>query len=323
MNMRDRTFDIAKGIGIICMLLGHEPKLIGDIAQQVIYTFHMPLFFILAGYFTHIGKISLLEDIKHSGRRLLLPYFFTFFLLLLWGILQTILKHNIAYCVRPVLSCLYGSRDLIESKFGAISVGAFWFVLGLFWAKIIFLALIRYTNKYTVMATSAALSIFSIVLYRLLHFSLWSILPGVSGLIFIAIGWWYKNYGIPNGFVIVSIICWPIAYFSDIDMSVLFYKCYPIDVLGACGGTYCIVKFSKWICSIHPKSLIGVSWCGEHSMTILSFHVFEILSAIAWSMVCRIPFTIEGNEMILFRYIVMMAMVYICVNFKFTQKIYG
>lgn len=322
--MRDRSYDIAKGIGIICMLLGHEPEIIGYPTQQIFYTFHMPLFFILAGYFTHIGKISFWEDVKHSSKRLLLPYFFTFLLLFLWGgVVQTILKHDISYCARPVLSCLYGSRDLIDSQFGMISVGAFWFILGLFWAKIVFLALIRYTNRYTVIATSIALSIVSILLYKWLNFSVWSILPGISGIIFMAIGWWYKNYGMPKWLIILSIICWPLAYFSDMDMSTLYYQCYPLDVLGACGGTWCVVKFSKWISSIHPKLLVGVSWCGEHSMAILSFHTFEILSAIAWTMVCRIPFTIEGDWMTLFRYFVMMSMVILCMQFKFFRKIYG
>ena len=47
--MRNVTFDIMKGLGIICMILGHIP--IGGITQQVIYSFHMPMFFFISGYF--------------------------------------------------------------------------------------------------------------------------------------------------------------------------------------------------------------------------------------------------------------------------------
>lgn len=39
-------YDIAKGIGIIAVLLGHS-----KIGVDIIYTFHMPLFFVISGYF--------------------------------------------------------------------------------------------------------------------------------------------------------------------------------------------------------------------------------------------------------------------------------
>ena len=48
--MRDVRFDIMRGIGILLMMLGHIP--IEGVAYKVIYSFHMPMFFILAGYFT-------------------------------------------------------------------------------------------------------------------------------------------------------------------------------------------------------------------------------------------------------------------------------
>ena len=43
---RQTWIDIAKGIGIISMLIGHTDAAF----QPIIYAFHMPLFFILAGY---------------------------------------------------------------------------------------------------------------------------------------------------------------------------------------------------------------------------------------------------------------------------------
>lgn len=46
--IRKRWIDIAKGIGIILMVIGHAdaPRLL----KNWIYGFHMPLFFIIAGY---------------------------------------------------------------------------------------------------------------------------------------------------------------------------------------------------------------------------------------------------------------------------------
>ena len=47
--MRNLSFSIAKGIAIIAMVAGHAeaPELI----TNFIYVWHMPLFFIAAGYF--------------------------------------------------------------------------------------------------------------------------------------------------------------------------------------------------------------------------------------------------------------------------------
>lgn len=47
---RDITFDMMKGIGIILVIIGHLAHGFGWLVPAI-YTFHMPLFFILSGYF--------------------------------------------------------------------------------------------------------------------------------------------------------------------------------------------------------------------------------------------------------------------------------
>ena len=47
---RDIRFDIMRGVGIILMMLGHIP--VDGFAYRWIYSFHMPMFFILSGLFT-------------------------------------------------------------------------------------------------------------------------------------------------------------------------------------------------------------------------------------------------------------------------------
>ena len=41
-------FDVAKGIGIMCVVLGHI--LDAGMAKSFVYLFHMPLFFIISGH---------------------------------------------------------------------------------------------------------------------------------------------------------------------------------------------------------------------------------------------------------------------------------
>ena len=54
-NERNISLDIARGVGIILVVIGHvmSPVMAGnnamETAYQILYVFHMPLFFLLAG----------------------------------------------------------------------------------------------------------------------------------------------------------------------------------------------------------------------------------------------------------------------------------
>jgi fucose 4-O-acetylase-like acetyltransferase len=69
--------DIARGIGICLVVVGHNPICqSGGWGYAIIFSFHMPLFFFLSGFF-HKTYPTLLTDLKFRAEKLLLPYFFT------------------------------------------------------------------------------------------------------------------------------------------------------------------------------------------------------------------------------------------------------
>jgi fucose 4-O-acetylase-like acetyltransferase len=69
---------IAKGIGIFFVVVGHfDPEnspIYWSGIKGIIYSFHMPLFFILSGYLYSHGKYSYSELIKAKVKRLLYPF---------------------------------------------------------------------------------------------------------------------------------------------------------------------------------------------------------------------------------------------------------
>lgn len=68
---RDVEFDVAKGILILCVVIGQGGS---DAIADLMYRFHMPLFFILSGYF--IQKHSdVSEYAKSQFKKLMIPYF--------------------------------------------------------------------------------------------------------------------------------------------------------------------------------------------------------------------------------------------------------
>ena len=87
---RDIAFDIAKGIGIILVVIGHyipagAPKWYVHFID-FIYYFHMPLFFIIAGYFydRSTRRTDYLPFVWSKFQRLMIPYF-----ILSWAIVGT------------------------------------------------------------------------------------------------------------------------------------------------------------------------------------------------------------------------------------------
>ena len=66
--------DLAKGIGILAVILGHVYK--NTVFGTLLYSFHLPLFFLISGYFFHyipdfwvfLGKK--IKELSDSLRRL-------------------------------------------------------------------------------------------------------------------------------------------------------------------------------------------------------------------------------------------------------------
>jgi fucose 4-O-acetylase-like acetyltransferase len=67
---RDPVFDIAKGLGVVLVMLGHLNLQFWAI--NAIYFFHMPLFVLIAGFF---HKQKAIKDILKSIGRLLISYY--------------------------------------------------------------------------------------------------------------------------------------------------------------------------------------------------------------------------------------------------------
>lgn len=84
MSKRVEYIDVAKGIGILLVVLGHNKLTSSDypLLLQIIYSFHMPLFFLLSGVFFK-PDYGFWELAKRRFRTLLLPFITTLLFLYL------------------------------------------------------------------------------------------------------------------------------------------------------------------------------------------------------------------------------------------------
>lgn len=142
---RDRTLDIAKGICIILMVIGHS----GCTAylHDFIYMFHMPCFFFISGwllndrYITDL-KTGLIQKTKGS-----------YYPFVKWTLIF-LLFHNV-FASMHIYENSYSWQTFMERIVRAFTMtgseqllGGFWFLISLFWASMISLLFLSTLSKH-------------------------------------------------------------------------------------------------------------------------------------------------------------------------------
>lgn len=265
--MRNPTFDIVKGIGIVLMLLGHMglPLWI----WKFIFSFHMPLFLIVSGYFAKSceeSHISIGQGLCKDSKRLLWPYFVTSVLIVLFALLRGIVKGDMSIVAEKAYDMLYVTHD----------TGPIWFLVALFWIRVLFRPIMK--CKQWALPVSILFSGVAVIIVHHVMQLPFCILTGLAAMVFYAIGWWQKRFGFPRWLIVVGAVCWMcmLVWGDLVKIYRVEYWIYPITILGASGATYLIYLLVKHL-SIY-LSIIGrvLEWIGMNSLVILCIHGLDI-----------------------------------------------
>jgi fucose 4-O-acetylase-like acetyltransferase len=139
---RNATIDIARGIGIILVVLGHNWLVLEDKGElfRVIYSFHLPLFFFLSGVFLKdsaaLGPFAL-----SRADALLKPYFVV---LVLLGAAEMLAPHVFPLTATTPLAYLSG---MLYATTPTIAWAPLWFLPHLFVASVVSVAILRATRS--------------------------------------------------------------------------------------------------------------------------------------------------------------------------------
>lgn len=290
-QQRDTTYDIMKGVGILMVLIGHIWQLNDTVFSLIIYSFHMPLFFIVAGCFSktydeskgRIGKI-----IASYFKRLYLPVLAMTLLLVLWYIVKTLNNTKFANrIVTTLLSPIWASTIPLPTSFGNVVIGALWFLMALLCAKVIFLFLSKWNYWGGFISLLLSVCAFLISAYKPLV--PWCLLQGLIALPFLFIGqYWHKKL-IPEwtGILLVPIwIC--VILFSHIDMYSFVFERFPMDILGAVGGTWVFYELSKLIANYTHHVANVLAFLGICSLSIYCWHAFDVTGNVFHQIFCWI-----------------------------------
>jgi hypothetical protein len=243
-------------------------------------------------------------------------------MIVLWLILMVFAKHD---SWNPVINNTLstGWADVYgpTTPWGNLSIGVVWFLIALLVAKILLIPLSR-TGVWAI-PISLITAFCVLLIHNVFPYSIWCISLGLMALPFVTIGWWIKNHKLPWWAYAIAVIGWIAAIaFSEMDMYNFTWNCYPLDVLGACGGTFCIYMLSKFIASKTKIISKVLSLLGIWSLAIMCVHCFEMAARLNNHVLAVIPATLPTWFAYSFRYILTIGIAIALVHTPRVKKLF-
>lgn len=290
MSQRIGYFDIARGLGILLVVLGHND--FGGISpffHQTIYSFHVPLFFFLSGYFVNTS-IPFIEYFSKRFHSLLKPYLFT--ILLIYFASVSFERMGFQTAIVRIVKSLYGSVTYIAWD-------QLWFLPNLFVVSLyafVFVRLvsrlpsrwIRWAILFGTLAASIpimrAFSPFSISVfgkeYELFGLPFSLDLVFLSGFFFLlgnearqvvsekAFDSLLLLIGTATGLLLLNYL-----FPYRTDMAIRVYESLPVNTLEAILGILFVIALSRQV-ELRTKNLATLlRYIGNISLIVLIFHI--------------------------------------------------
>lgn len=271
--------DIAKGIAILLMIVGHEVKNVNLLT--LIFSFHMPLFFILSGY-TSSRVDSWAKFVKKSKKSFIRIWLLAVVMVVLLGIEYAIFsKGSLNLIVSNVLKGIFWGSNV--PQIGIFCVGIMWFLFVFFWSKIIF-------DFMQVIFKSTYIGIILLILSAIAYFfcnGFRHYLPQALDIVpFAALFMWCgsiaKNISrnVPphckHIVLAASLIFWLVCVVMHlhIEMSMRSYPLFLICIIEAICGTLLVCQFSKYLLSLWSLKYIQI--IGQQTLILMCIHHLDL-----------------------------------------------
>ncbi len=295
--------DFAKGLAIMLVIIGHcvhEGK-IGATLQGFIYSFHMPLFFILSctTYSYSKNSIDYKNKIVKSAKHLLFPVLLIFtFQIIIQCILDTSKIYNVYFWTDKFYTLLYSSAPDLSILGGwktIVGIGTSWFFIVLFWGRSIFDYIhMKINDDSILMLFSLIIGTIGVIagtIGRILdnvYFGIFSSDIALACMPFFYFGYYLKNHPLRDE-TIKKMLIWFIIWvftlliqfhdYNNITFLVLGdrkYYFFPLCYLTAIAGMLFISYFSVLCCKLKKLS-VPITIIGKNSLYLLCVHILDYL----------------------------------------------
>ena len=298
---RIEWIDFCKGLLMLLVIFSHclgGQSIVGEAARGAIFSFHMPMFFMLSCITFRYSASSdewrakTLKAFKHLIIPALIMYAHKIIGELILGY-----GSDSQFVLKKLLSLLFASGILYDLKNITVpEIGVFWFVYALFIGRSLYdLLRCRNSGRYFYLK-AAAVSIAGIIIGQFVQ------LPFSADVAMAVFPFFYmgdkfsalKLNEHKRRNIIICIAVWIadmllsyIIMHGYFELACRRYTLFPLCYLGAAAGIILMYYFCEYVCSF--KKLIGpIVYIGRYSMVMLSVHCMDFM----WEMVWKAP----GNE---------------------------
>lgn len=280
---RIEYLDIAKGIAILAVIVGHSYT--PGITARVIYSFHLPLFFIINGYFVKDYNVE--QNFIRSAKSLLLPYFIGTNMEMVAELWTADNLRNGFMAIKVLFFDMIGGMCKSSTDLPLFhGTWDLWFLPCLFLARNVFVVLMNITDKMKCCwFVRVILFVFLSHMGQLMSiggYYPWGMEIAFVVLPFLLCGLLFKKY---NSFsnknrYLIALIClmiWGFFLYKHfyLELAMHYYPFFPVELLEAIVASFFIIVFSQLIEKIFWLGKT-IGWIGKKSIYILLIHNLEM-----------------------------------------------
>lgn len=297
--------DVTKAIALLFVVFGHLVKFNSDIFNWI-FSFHMPLFFILSGMCCNFEKYNKFTTFaKKKLKTLIKPYFIFSFIGFIICLLVPDWRTN-ALSIEALKQFLYNSQPEL------LHVGQIWFLVALFFSNILFYILenilLKKANKLVKTIAYIILSIIGYKIFSLINIPYFGRLPwkidvSITATVFIAIGYYINKFKlierISNLKITYLFMLWLIfiniifgtilnGYVNICNCDFGNFVYYYISAISGC-ILICMIGYKL-------KNLKFLCYYGKNSLQMFALHSFLLsLSEVVLSIIYNKQYLIMNN----------------------------
>lgn len=338
--------DMSKGFAMICIILGHFYAGCYPIWGRIIYPFHVPIFFLISGFFITSNFCQAPKIfIKKKCKNLLLPYVYSCIVMMIVSMVQNVISGEFESILlnegQLLCASIYGGggqNALYPLGFEYNWIGVLWFLPALFEALMLTYFIIYFIRGIIIQILCVLfVLILGLLIAKYIPWQMpFTLTSGMTAIIYVYVGYLFSKIDIKtvrniNIFFagIVGLAGWYIAirynwapihsqaiYGSNIKIITITIICSILASIAIILIMLCYSTFSE-----RPKVL---EYIGRNSIVVLCVHAVE-LRVINWTRIFNelfIKFKLYMNfkEQMMFRVFFIYIVTVIIVNIMAYMK---
>lgn len=287
-SSRIEWIDIAKGIAIILVIIGHTVKF-GSLTRNIIFSFHMPLFFMLSGY-TYRPATEVYMIVKHIKKNvihLLVPCLIVSSFIACYWIVQSgnYSLDNVKLLFSKMVRDLFYASGV---RFRGSVAGMVWFIFSLFWSKVLIDCIYTFQKNEYKYCTIGCLAFFGICLGTSHNWLFQNFDVTFVSVLFVYVGMlWRDNsklidrYSVQLFFASLAIWSFLIGHGIYIEMAGRRYPYYSVSIIEAIVATFVFCSFCKACLDMTLLKRLAMV-LGADSMVLFYLHHCDSAVSFLW-----------------------------------------